>query len=96
MKLFDGETCGSEIECPYCGFEYSDSWEWYSNRNDEWIDEDCEGCGKMFQAIRVISVDYYARPVTQPQEESVKTCICGEINARHCPIHNEGKSDEGT
>lgn len=21
-------------------------------------------------------------------------CICGEINARHCPVHNEGKSDE--
>lgn len=62
MKLFSGETCNTEIECPHCGFEYSDSWEWNQNRNDEWIEEECDSCGKTFEAIRVISVDYYTRP----------------------------------
>lgn len=69
MKLFDGETCGSEIECPYCGYEYSDSWEWCINTNDEWIDEPCDSCGKVFEAIRVITVDYYGRPKQDPSHQ---------------------------
>jgi len=40
----------NEIVCPYCGYEFSDSWEYLDPSNDshdgEEIDVECLECGK--------------------------------------------------
>ena len=43
----------SEIVCPYCGSEESDSWE----RDDDGV-IDCDQCGKQFYYTRIIDVTY--------------------------------------
>lgn len=42
-----------EIICPYCGYEYSDSWEMIDSGN-----ETCEECGKEFKFERDVEVSY--------------------------------------
>jgi uncharacterized Zn-finger protein len=42
-----------EIVCPYCGAEFSDSWEFKDDDSPE-----CEECGKKFISRRDISVSY--------------------------------------
>lgn len=40
-----------EVVCPYCGFEHTDSWEWFSgaaNYNSKKIE--CEDCNRKFEA----------------------------------------------
>lgn len=44
-----------EIVCPWCGYEYGDSWEF--GNNESGID-DCQGCEKPFSWSRNISIDY--------------------------------------
>lgn len=48
-----------EIVCPYCGYEFSDSWEYY----DEEDPMTCYGCSKEFylQIHREISYDTYRK-----------------------------------
>lgn len=48
----------NEITCPYCGYEFSDSWE-YRQECDE---EECCECGKKFHWSRNVSVDYTSKP----------------------------------
>lgn len=48
----DHESTG-EIVCPYCGNEYSDSYEYGDHGST-----DCEECGKWFSFSRHVSVDY--------------------------------------
>ncbi len=46
-----------EIVCPYCGYEFGDSWEIGINEQD--IGEvDCHQCEKTFMAYRNIEVTY--------------------------------------
>lgn len=46
----------TEIVCPHCGHEFSDSWE-YGQRED--IGEiQCDSCGYAFFARRIIDVSY--------------------------------------
>lgn len=46
--------CTSEIVCPYCGYEMSDSWE-LSCDDDEY---ECDECGKKFHYYREVDVHY--------------------------------------
>lgn len=47
-------NCADEIQCPYCGYEYLDSFECIPNGNqgDEvaW-DQECDDCGKYFRVV---------------------------------------------
>ena len=42
-----------EIVCPWCGYEYGDSWEW---DNDDSLD--CWECDKPFKYERHVEVTY--------------------------------------
>jgi DNA-directed RNA polymerase subunit RPC12/RpoP len=43
-----------EVICPYCGYEYSDSWEFRSNEGEL----TCNNCNKKFLYTRNISIDF--------------------------------------
>lgn len=43
----------AEVVCPWCGYEYTDSWE----LSDEG-DEECPNCWKPFRYSRDVTVDY--------------------------------------
>ncbi len=45
-----------EVVCPYCGYEFSDSWE-FDSRNNCGV-EDCGECGKEFSWVRDVEVTY--------------------------------------
>lgn len=52
----------------------------------------CEG----WEAFAVSGTNvYFKRPVTAALKDGLD-CICGEINARHCPVHNDGSITERT
>ena len=46
-----------EIVCPYCGYEFSDSWDYSSDLEDIGL-IDCENCDKSFYANRIVTIDY--------------------------------------
>lgn len=48
------QTHESNIICPYCGYEDTDSWEW--NENYEYYD--CPDCGEEFRVERYVEVTY--------------------------------------
>jgi len=50
MSSFETEYT-SEIVCPYCGYEYEDSWEFEPDVSTL----DCERCGKTFRYERVVT-----------------------------------------
>lgn len=52
-----------EVVCPYCGYEFSDSWE--INSNDENLGLiDCDECGKSFYGQRDIDITYITEKAT--------------------------------
>jgi hypothetical protein len=44
----------SNIVCPYCGYEYTDSWEF----EDDCDDYECADCEKVFTYERHVTVEY--------------------------------------
>ena len=44
----------SEITCPICGYEFSDSWEYGSDCGED----TCEGCGATLEWSREVEVSY--------------------------------------
>lgn len=52
MAEFDHEDM-ELIVCPWCGFQYQDSWEFPDN--DE---TDCDECEKPFKHRRIIDITY--------------------------------------
>jgi len=47
----------NNITCPYCGYEYIDSWEMQSGEEDIGLIQ-CDNCYKHFYANRNIAIDY--------------------------------------
>lgn len=47
----------SEIICPYCGYEFGDSWE-IGGGNQDIGEMDCCQCEKTFMAYRNVEVTY--------------------------------------
>lgn len=63
-----------EIVCPYCGYEFSDSWEIDGDNQDIGLME-CDECYKQFYATRNIEVSYSTR------KAKYGTCeCCGKDN----------------
>jgi len=56
MSEFDHE-CTDEVVCPWCGCEFTDSWEF----SDSYDELQCDECGKIFSMIREIEVSYSTR-----------------------------------
>ncbi|QVK17752.1 hypothetical protein KHQ81_13005 [Mycoplasmatota bacterium] len=60
----------NEIVCPYCGYEFSDSWEFDGDEDLGLIE--CEECDKSFYATRDIEITY------STQKAKYGTCkVCG-------------------
>jgi len=60
----------SEIVCPQCGDEWSDSWEVGRNSNDEDLGEqECDECGCKFYATRHIDISYCTTVITSKDRE---------------------------
>jgi transcription elongation factor Elf1 len=51
-----------EIVCPYCGYEFSDSYEILSKEEDLGVIE-CEHCEKEFLASRFINIEYSTKKI---------------------------------
>lgn len=52
-----------EITCPWCGYEYHDSWE-DSDENEE---EECPDCGGVFSYTREVEVTYSSERKRAPE-----------------------------
>lgn len=64
----------NEIVCPWCGCEFSDSWEMGNGGEDTELEE-CPNCEKEFYATRNISVSYCS------EKAEYGTCSgCGKEN----------------
>jgi DNA-directed RNA polymerase subunit RPC12/RpoP len=46
-----------EVVCPYCGYEFEDSWEFFTNDQED-TEIDCDECDKTFVASRNITITY--------------------------------------
>ena len=57
------EDCEDEIKCPYCGYEFSDSWEFHLRNDGDSQEVECgnEECEKTFDAIMCITVTWSTR-----------------------------------
>jgi DNA-directed RNA polymerase subunit RPC12/RpoP len=45
-----------EIVCPYCGYEFTDSWEYSDTQDEQKVD--CHDCGEEFLLYMHLTVDY--------------------------------------
>jgi len=53
---FDGDTYYTDdVICPYCGYEFSDSWEMSEGEHD------CYDCGNVFNMKRDVTVEYITK-----------------------------------
>lgn len=52
-----------EMVCPYCGDEFSDSWQWNDSNADAEVD--CYECGKSF----TLNVDFDVTYTTRRKED---------------------------
>lgn len=79
----------NEIVCPYCGNEFSDSWE-ISPSDEELGLQQCDECEKEFYATRNITVDYVT------EKANYGTCKhCGKENVVVENYHSSCGSYEG-
>lgn len=58
----EDEPCGTdEVTCPWCGYEYSDSWEFGESEEEEI----CQNCEKEFSFERHVEVTYNSSRVEE-------------------------------
>ena len=55
---------------------------------DKWFSNDTS---VLFISYEMYSKLYDAGLLKEEHSPSTTNCTCGEINARHCPVHNEGE-----
>ena len=53
MKTEIDHKCTNEIVCPYCGYKFSDCWEYSDSDTIQ-----CSSCKKKFASERIISCTY--------------------------------------
>lgn len=58
MSIVINHKYTDEIVCPFCGYTYSDSWEFGDSYEDIGL-MSCEQCSKDFYASRHTSITYY-------------------------------------
>lgn len=65
-----------EVVCPWCGYTYSDSWDFFRKNELRSEGHACEECGKHFDIEREFSISYItykkntARPATGQEAPS--------------------------
>lgn len=69
-----------EIVCPFCGYEFCDSWEYESDYNEDLGLIECEECEKEFYATRHTSITYYT--------EKARYGKCKNCNAENVVIED--------
>ena len=59
------------VECPFCGDQIGDVWDWWPHSNEETTEIDCEECGERYVVAREYSITYStAKPaLDKPPEE---------------------------
>lgn len=57
MTIRINHECTDEIVCPFCGYTYSDSWEFGDEHEDIGLIS-CDQCNKDFYANRYTSITY--------------------------------------
>lgn len=55
-----------EVICPYCGYEFSDSWEFSMKGDGDECEIDCDECNKKFTAIMDLTVSYSTYKKSKP------------------------------
>ena len=65
----------NEIVCPFCGYEFCDSWEYGDGFNEDLGLIECQSCEKEFYASKHISVSYCS--------EKAKYGICKKCNTEN-------------
>jgi len=65
------EEMGSEITCPYCKYEHTDSWESGLDNDGDSMEYDCGECEKKFHVSLSVSRDY------------TSLGLCKENNTKH-------------
>ena len=81
------------VLCPYCRNKCGD-WENFNGESyeDEYVNFECEECGKKFEGKRVVTIDYRTeRDCTLNGEKHIQ----GEYHCEKCDVYNASmKSDE--
>lgn len=66
VAAFEGDTSYTkEITCPWCGYEFSDSWEY-----SDYGEMECGECERIFFLERVVDVTYSTKKVKQNEKTS--------------------------
>lgn len=60
----------NEITCPYCNYEFTDSWEVLSGYDGDSVEEDCPECEKKFTAIKNVDVSYTTRGLCKENKKN--------------------------
>lgn len=60
--------CTDEVVCPYCGLEYSESYEFFDRNNHSSVRHTCDDCGREFEIERDFSVTYSTSPIDHEKE----------------------------
>jgi hypothetical protein len=58
-----------EITCPYCGYEFQDSWDYGLKDDGDEIIEDCPECGKNFHVSFCVDVNYTTKGLCEENNE---------------------------
>lgn len=61
----------ADFECPYCGEEQGDSWEYAEEAPEK---HDCDSCGKEFLCWIEKTVEYLTESITPESPEETKKC----------------------
>lgn len=65
ITTFNGDTdYTSEVTCPYCGYEESDSWEISEGERE------CGDCGHSYEVERIVTVEYSTSKVFAKEAQS--------------------------
>lgn len=89
----------SEVVCPYCGYETSDSYEHFRGQ-ECCADIECDECGKKFEAAAQYSVEYSTSKDCDANKEphdwkEITFCDGGSYGTlyyRNCKVCNKQQS----
>lgn len=79
------ELYNHEITCPYCGYEYSESYDYGLDRDGDCTDMECPNCEKKFLASVDVTISYSTKALCE--ENNIKH-IWEEFNY-HSDFHNK-------
>ena len=69
MDPFKDMAFGSEITCPWCYYEFKDSWKFESDNHQNLGLIECKNCGKSFHTHREIEITYVSKMANNDSNE---------------------------